>query len=97
MSHKDNLNYLQLLKKQLGDDPAAGKVATIINEYESVINSRLEHKFLEVGKKYQFNLITEQFIEATILEVGTYAIEVQTESGGLLLFKASIAFVRPTG
>ena len=98
MAHKQNLNYLHQLKKKLGDDPAAGKIATIINEYASLLDSRIEHKYLEIGKSYSFVFSTGVLpVEATILEIGTYTIWAHSllENQPVMIFKSAIAYASP--
>ena len=97
MAHKQNLNYLHQLKKKLGDDPAAGKIATIINEYASLLDSRIEHKYLELGKSYRFALLNGEPLLAKILEIGTYTIWAHSydEDQPVMIFKSAIAYASP--
>ena len=88
MAHKTNLHFLQQLKDKLGDDPAAGKIATVINEYRSLLDSRLEKRFFELGGEYNFMLLNGEQLRATVLEVGTYTI-LTGECG--LIFKSAIS------
>jgi len=63
----------------LGDDPEAGRVAIVANEYKSLLDSRVEHKYIEIGGDYHFGFVTGENIKGRVVEVGTYAIKTSSQ------------------